>query len=305
MLMRCRFERMKNKYSLPLLGFLSVAILAGCDKEDDPTEISTGQSGPDLVLRFQFDSTQVRLDNLGQPATMTLGNAAQSPIFNSMSAHYVEFTPDQFTPLGNGDVVYTAPETTAGGSTAIDFDQATFAGDNEEFLRVPLSTLSPSTYEWLRVSLAYQNFDISVRVNAPLQLDLSATLAGFIGYNTYINQFQVKDSMLQVYEDKLQGFWAVETQFSTDTGSAPPGATTVPNPIFANSPIPQGSCVVTGEFSTPLSITGAETSDVVIDVFLSTNKSFEWIDDGDGLYEPLDGDQLVDMGIRGMIPIVQ
>jgi hypothetical protein len=76
-------------------------------------------------------------------------------------------------------------------------------------------------------------------------------------------------------------------------------------PIAGTSPIPSGSCVVTGEFSTPLTITGSETSDVVIVVSLSTNKSFEWTDDGDGIFEPLDGDQIVDMGIRGLIPIVQ
>ena len=91
-----------------------------------------------------------------------------------------------------------------------------------------------------------------------------------------------------------------------DTGSASAGATTVPNPLFATSPIPAGSCVVTGELSTPLTVTGLETEDVVITVSLSTNKSFEWAEiDGDNVFEPLEGEFPVDMGIRGMIPIVE
>jgi len=84
----------------------------------------------------------------------------------------------------------------------------------------------------------------------------------------------------------------------------------LPNPLFATSPIPAGSCLVTGQFvdnlmaNSPLVITGSETSDIVITVSLSTNKSFEWIDStADGYFEPEAGEAVVDMGIRGMIPI--
>jgi hypothetical protein len=55
-----------------------------------------------------------------------------------------------------------------------------------------------------------------------------------------------------------------------------------------------------------LVITGNETGDVVITVSLSTNKSFEWTEtDGDNVWEPLHGEAVTDMGIRGMVPIVQ
>ena len=75
-----------------------------------------------LIFQFKFDSTQLRLNNLGQPSALPAGNAGQSPIFNSMCAHYIEMTPTMFTPLGSGAVLYKAPETTAGGSNAIDFE---------------------------------------------------------------------------------------------------------------------------------------------------------------------------------------
>jgi hypothetical protein len=52
-----------------------------------------------------------------------------------------------------------------------------------------------------------------------------------------------------------------------------------------------------------LVITGNETSDIVVEVSLSTNKSFEWTEVvADGKWEPSKGEQVVDMGIRGMVP---
>ena len=144
------------------------------------------------MLKFKFDSTQVRLDEFGQPEpTLPPGNAAQSPRFNKMSAHYVEFAPDAFTPLSGGDVVYYAPETTAGGANAIDFAQSVKAGDGEVFLSIPLSTLSAGSYEWLRVSLAYQNYDIKFRYVDQQwgTFNTEGTIASFIGYNTYISSF--------------------------------------------------------------------------------------------------------------------
>jgi hypothetical protein len=77
----------------------------------------------------------------------------------------------------------------------------------------------------------------------------------------------------------------------------------VPNPIFATSPIPQGSCVVTGAFTQPLVITGNETQDIVVTLSLSTNNSFEWVDSTpDGKWQPEVNEQVVDMGLRGLIP---
>lgn len=140
---------------------------------------------------------------------------------------------------------------------------------------------------------------------------LDATVASFIGFNTYIGSHKVKDSTITENSNKAQGYWAFETAvpgvggFLTK-GQAPADATTVPNPLFATSPVPAGSCLVTGVFASPLLVTGNETADINIIVSLSVNKSFEWIDaDGNMTYDPLAGDQVIDMGIRGMIPARQ
>ncbi len=275
-------------------------IAISCKKNTAPANVQVN-------FIFKFDSTQERLNNLGSPAGVAAGNKAQSPLFNTMSAHYVELSPDQFTALGSGDVLYKAPETTAGGDNAIDFSKAKFAGQGETFLSVPLKDVHPGTYNWLRVSLAYQNYNIKVNASG---LSFNATIASFIGFRSYIQNFKVKDSVVNVNANRDQGFWALEASASgfgiVDSGQAPPGATTVPNPLFASSPVPAGSCVVTGQFAEPLIITGNETSNITVIISLSVNKSFEWKDmDGNDTYDPLNGDQVVDMGIRGLKPSVQ
>jgi hypothetical protein len=264
-----------------------------------------------LIFKFKFDSTQVRLNGLGQPSVIPSGHAALSPVFNKMGAHYIELAQNALTQLGAGKVLYHAEETTAGGATAIDLSKSIHKGQNEEFYSIKLKDITPGTYQWLRVSLSYQNYDIKYKNGA---IFATGTIASFIGYNTYITNFNIKTQNVVVNSNKLQGFWGFETNVSgfnyTTTGQAPPGATTVPNPISSTSPIPSGSCVVTGAFidpsgtAKPLVITGNETNDIVITVSLSTNKSFEWQDvSPDGYFEPAAGDMVVDMGVRGMLPI--
>jgi hypothetical protein len=279
--------------------------LGGCTKDEaeDPTPAPTG---PRLILKFRFDSTQVRLGNLGQPSVVPAGHGALSPRFNKMSGHYVEFAQTALTQVGQGDVVYHAPETTMGGTTAIDHDLGINVGDGQAFVNIPLSDLNPGTYQFLRVSLAYQNYDVRFYYN---NVGYMGTIASFIGYNTYIGSYLVHDSTVTVNANKLQGYWAFEVQdppipTPVTEGQAP--GTTVVNPIQATSPIPAGSCLVTGAFAAPLTITGNETQDIVITVSLSTNKSFEWTElDGDNKFEPVNGETVVDMGIRGMLPIVE
>ena len=301
-----------KKIVLPFMLFMALtALLTSCQKDTNTTTEAK------LVFKFRFDSTQARLDNIGQPKSITAGNGAQSPGFNKMSVHYLELAPTALTALGTGVILYHAPETTTGGSTAIDFEKSSFAGNNETFYSIPLKNITPGEYEWLRLSLSYQNFDVKFYIDTvvsgtTIKQEFSGTAAGFIGYKTYIKSHQIKNQSLLVNANKTQGFWGFETTVNVGginfpfitSGQAPAGATTVPNPIFSTSPIPAGSCVVTAAFAPgKLKITGTENSDIVIEVSLSTNKSFEWNEVvTDGRWEPGKGEQVVDMGIRGMIP---
>lgn len=274
----------------------------------------------DIHFSLAFDPSQERLDNLGAPSEIPAGNAAQTPDMKLMSVHYIEMTPDAFTAFKDGSILYAAPETSAGGANAIDFAQSEFSDGSAEFVKVDLNRLSPGTYNYIRASVAYQQFEVQFDLhNIPVVGDLydqSGILASFLGYNTYITTFQIAGLEVAVNGNKEQGFWAFATQFSEPysaynavyTGQSPAGSTTVVNPIDATSPVPEGSCVITGVFSDPLVVTEDEDRELYISLSFSTNNSFEWVDtDGDGKWDidavnPDATEQVVDMGIRGLIP---
>lgn len=325
---------------------LVCGIVISCKKktEDevtpDPTPTTTGtpdkvypdtvwadnSTGPKLIFKFKFDSTQARLDAIGNPlTTLPAGHGAYSPRFNQMAAHYIELAPGDLTALGAGSILYHAPETATGGTTAIQFSHSTVVREGVTFFSVPLSQVTAGTYKWLRLSLSYQNYDIPYKANAlPGNHIGYGTIASFLGYKTYVTKYKIKD---QDYVPSAnvggpnvnhpQGYWGFETYINgygywKADGQAPSGATTVVNPNFANSPIPAGSCVVTAVFTdvngNPLNLTipASSTTDIIVTVSLSTNKSFEWTEvTTDGYYQPEIGEVPVDMGIRGMIPKVQ
>lgn len=284
--------KLKHIFFCLLTGFI-----LSCEDND----IQSSQSGPNLIVKFKFDPNQERLGNLGTPAGIPSGNAAQSPDFNMMSAHYIELAPTAFTALGSGEVIYKGDETTAGGTNAVDFQNAKVVTENETFLSIPLSDVTTGTYEWARVSLTYQNYNIDFLHNA---VDYTGTLASFVGFNNYITSYNVDQETVTVNGNRAQGYWAFETLGTVSDGQA--SGTTVPNPIASTSPVPAGSCVVTGEFENGFTITGNETEDVVITLSLSTNNSFEWTEvTADGKFEPNAGEQVVDMGFRGLKPIVE
>lgn len=278
---------------LLVLSFINFS----CTDEDDNQNIE-----PQLIIKFKFDPTQVRLNNIGQPSTVAAGNAAQSPIFNSISAHYLEFTPNALTQVGQGAILYSGPSTTLGGANAIDFSQAKIVAEGEAFLTIPLKSLPVGTYEYVRCSLSYQNYNINVLASGN---DYVGTLASFVGYNNYITTHSIGNNVFTVNDDKLQGYWAfgIPSVGYYTSGQTAAGATTVPNPIAATSPIPAGSCLVTGKFVNNFVVTGNETKNVEVELSLSINNSFEWQEvNADGKFEPSAGENVVDMGLRGLIP---
>ncbi|HRB38678.1 MAG TPA: hypothetical protein PK134_07240 [Bacteroidia bacterium] len=183
-----------------LFILLAFVITTSCKKKDDDNEAQ-------LIFKFRFDSTQQRQDNFGNAATLPANHGALSPVFNSMSSHYIELAPTAFTQLGSGAVLYRNSETTQGGDNAIVFSESVLAGNNEEFFRVPFKNIAPGTYQYLRVSLAYQNYDITFGANilGTVYPNLKGTVASFIGFNSFINSFKIKDSTVTLNANRKQG----------------------------------------------------------------------------------------------------
>lgn len=285
------------KIKIFTLLVLSVISFSCSDKDDDQVIAED----PQLIIKFKFDPAQVRLNGAGQPSTIPAGNAAQSPIFNSISAHYLEFTPNALTQVGQGAILYTGPSTALGGANAIDFSQAKIVGEGEAFLSIPLKNVPHGSYEYVRVSLSYQNYNVNVLASG---VNYVGTLASFVGYNNYITTHSVAGNSFVVNDDKLQGYWAfVIPSVGYSTSGQSKGVTTVPNPISSTSPIPAGSCLVTGKFANNFVVTGNETKNIEVQLSLSINNSFEWQEVNiDGKYEPAAGENVVDMGLRGLIP---
>ncbi|MCH9680841.1 MAG: hypothetical protein K0V04_05360 [Deltaproteobacteria bacterium] len=288
-----------------LAGCLTANPLDGWDRDEPESAQPLGPEieGPALVLRIDVDPDAPRLNNLGLPAPMAEGHAGQDPVFQRIGVHHAELVPSAFTPLGAGVIVLDSPHTTKGGHLAVDFDAQPVVTPGGEIVVAALADLMPGTYEYLRIAVSYQEYDVDLEVDVAGQpFEVTGRLASFIESSTYISEFSIAAETIHIDGNRPQGYFAFKAPgMAAVQGQAPAGATTVPNPIDATSPIEVGSCIVTAVFDPPLVIRGDEDEDRVIAATLSTDRSFEWIDgNGDGSWQPLAGEAVVDMGVRGM-----
>lgn len=303
-----------------LLIVMGLTVMVSCSSEDPaPNPTQTAR----LNITFIMDDEAERLDNLGNPVSVPEGNAAQNPDFETLGLHFVGLYPDQFTPYDEGVTVASTATTGSGGALAIDFNSEVFFNEEVNTLSLPLSYVTPGTYEYLRASIGYQKYKIVYNLEGAENvipdwpegvddnIDVDATVASFLGYNTYIGTYTLENLSVTVNGNKAQGYFGLESRgningfvFNQVTeGEA--AQTTVPNPINDTSPVPEGSCVVTGQFPTALVIPANASEDINIEVVISINNSFEWEDNnGNGKYEPLLDETVVDMGTRGVFPKV-
>jgi hypothetical protein len=279
---------------------------------------------PERMLHFvvKFDPLQEKLGNNGLPITLRTDIPAQTPALNSIGLNGIELVQNEFTKYGQGVSVLSTPETTAGGDKAIDYQQVKSAKAGEILVSIPLKDITPGTYNWLRTSVAYQNFDVVFNMlNVPFAgnfLEERGTFATFTAANNYISSHKVWDKVDSTKGNKKQGYWSLETKLSPAykpynrmfNGQSATGTITSPNPLLQTAPTPLDNTILTGRFDTPLSISGSETADVTVTLTFSNNKSFEWEETinrngkWDFNMQPVAGqpsvERVIDMGLRSL-----
>ena len=252
----------------------------------------TVEPDPVLRLKLKFDPLQERYKSDGKTISdVPAGHAAQTPAVNSIGCSYIELTPDANTILGQGKVLFQIIDTALGstGVRALDYQYMKNFKDGDIILEIPLKSLGTGKFTYLRLGVAYINFDVKFNLlNVPFAGDFSderGTFNGFLNARTFISSYKIFNKEEKINGTRKQGYWAFETKLSTGysaydavyNGQMIDGSTlTVINSIQSTSPTPSNSCIVTGLFDAPLTITGAETADMVATLSLSTNKCFEW-----------------------------
>jgi hypothetical protein len=253
-------------------------VFFGCGKKSDAF----------VHFKIKFDPLQERLNNTGLAASVASGRAAQTPAMNAIGVHSLEISPSATTASGLGSILLNTVESNSNGEKAIDISQVKMVKEGEIVLSIPISDMTPGKYEWIRAGVAYQNFDIQFNLmNAPAAgsfLDERGTMATYLGYNNYVAKQKISTKEEAINDNLKQGFWFFESKLQTAYAaynkiySGQANALTFVNPIAQTSPNPTGTCVVTGRFETPLSITGKEQQDINVTLSFSINKSFEWED---------------------------
>lgn len=97
---------------------------------------------------------------------------------------------------------------------AIHFEQNSIVKNDSVFFKIPLKSVAPGMYEYVGVSLAYQNYEVkflldtSINVggtNYPIKQEFPCNVASFVGFNTYIKNYTMHNQSVTVNGNRLQG----------------------------------------------------------------------------------------------------
>jgi hypothetical protein len=237
---------------------------------------------------IKFDPLQERLSANGMSTPIPAGRAVQTPNMNQIGVESLELVANNTTPVGKGLSVFQAAPRVNGSDVLTDFDQLKKVGDGATIVSIPFKKLAVGKYEYVRLAVAYQNFDILFSIQevpfAGNFTDERGTFAVFLGKSNFIGSHTIASKSEKIDGVKPQGYWVFETKFPSAyvslnrlfSGKVPDSTLTFVNPLYQTAALPVGSNFITARFDTPLSITGQENQDVTVVLTLSTNKSFEW-----------------------------
>ncbi|MCD8528414.1 MAG: hypothetical protein LRY27_00155 [Chitinophagales bacterium] len=200
--------------------FISLAMvlisLSACKKD---------KQEPMLIFKYTFDENGERLNNFGNPATIPAGNAAQTPDFQKLGIHSIELINYVVSLPTENTVLYKGETKEVNGVSGIDFSAEKIVSEGEVLVKIPIKDITPGTYNYLRNSLGYQNYKINfLYADSTLgNLNLVGNIASFVGYRTYITNFDLAGQNIDVNDMKDQGYFAfhIASPFPfTQTGSS-------------------------------------------------------------------------------------
>jgi len=249
-----------------------------------------------LNFSFKFDSLQDRLDNSGMLSSIPGNHRALSPKNPGFRIGYIELLSDPSTPAGYGVRIFGTGQVSNSFDTGYPCCQGVI-DENENFSTPYLALQDPTTFNWMRIYFTYTHFDIDYKINgSPYETSVS----GFLAEKSLTYYFEIRDSVYSEYSTKINGEWYLEAD-TPGYGVVLHGSafTASPNILYNTVPTPSNSCVVTCAIDPPLFFDHPDNKTITIS--LSTNKSFEWIENSDpDFFEPFNGDTIYDFGIRGI-----
>lgn len=283
----------------------------GCKKEEDPK----------IIVSWQQDPFQERLDNNGRPAPVASSNLSLSPKLNTIAVEHIELLTSEPTRLFSGATLYSANNKQTVNDTTVSIDKLVFTGQGTPLSTSSLRSLQGKTFQWICVWLAHQSFDVRFNLNNVPNIgtitDEGGTFNAFLAANTFISRYKVITKEDVVNDYRPRGYWFFETNLraafaSYNTfyrGQLAPLSVTAVNPLAASMVTPRRSSIFIARLEKPMTITGEEKNDVNITLTFSTNQAFEWRDNNrNGRWDidaqNIQNEPVINFGLRGMKAVV-
>ncbi|MEO8085643.1 MAG: hypothetical protein ABI763_02420 [Bacteroidota bacterium] len=257
---------------------------SSCDRNENEVPDKKFPEETNLRIVIEFDSTQERLDNNGEPAPIAMGHQAQSTNFNSIYIKAIKFLKDSSGGYDSGADIYYNPDLwLASNGTTIDNSIS--------------AANALGAYNWIRVYFYQQKYQIKFKANGNEYL---GTLLSFLWPENDGSQYLINDSTILNDSIIPQGSYYLElTGLSSILHSEITTQITQPNSLHYSWPSPANLYVVTCPISPSLVLNRPDSKTITISI--STNKCFEWIENSDpAFFEPFNGDTIVDFGVRGI-----
>ena len=270
-----------RKMAFLLFMCIGTISICSCKKKNEEMPAHRYGYGAEITYNIFIDSTQERLDSNANPVGTPAGHGSLSPRYNYLQVGQI-FLFDSTSP-GNG------------WST---LNSLNITGSNGTITVGSHYNGSAITFNCLRINFDFQNYEFDCAIDGNY---LSVNMLSFLGSSWMQNPLFIRDSVVSHDTVESQGSWYLEID-SVGMGVVLHGLTstlTAPNVLQNTSPLQYGGYSLTCPINPPLTFSGDQTH--TLNVSISSNHCFEWIEHSNpGSFDPLNGDTVFDVGLRGV-----